>query len=119
MKKLDLSMVTNEVEEMCMAANYYVDPKVLEKLKRAHCGSEKSPLAKNVLQQILENDAIAEEEQVPMCQDTGMRSEEHTSELQSRQYLVCRLLLEKKKKRLSYFSRLMKKRAINSHIRRH
>src|SRR3712207_8991901 len=29
------------------------------------------------------------------------RSEEHTSELQSRQYLVCRLLLEKKKKRQS------------------
>src|SRR3712207_7114291 len=28
----------------------------------------------------------------------GQRSEEHTSELQSRQYLVCRLLLEKKKK---------------------
>src|SRR3712207_8437005 len=27
---------------------------------------------------------------------TGIRSEEHTSELQSRQYLVCRLLLEKK-----------------------
>src|SRR3712207_7860860 len=31
---------------------------------------------------------------------TSCRSEEHTSELQSRQYLVCRLLLEKKKKRL-------------------
>src|SRR5258707_7114082 len=30
------------------------------------------------------------------------RSEEHTSELQSRQYLVCRLLLEKKKKVTSY-----------------
>src|SRR5258707_3200072 len=29
------------------------------------------------------------------------RSEEHTSELQSRQYLVCRLLLEKKKKKHS------------------
>src|SRR3712207_7944222 len=29
------------------------------------------------------------------------RSEEHTSELQSRQYLVCRLLLEKKKKQLT------------------
>src|SRR3712207_8747530 len=29
---------------------------------------------------------------------TVLRSEEHTSELQSRQYLVCRLLLEKKKK---------------------
>src|SRR3712207_8349200 len=30
------------------------------------------------------------------------RSEEHTSELQSRQYLVCRLLLEKKKKKYTY-----------------
>src|SRR5258707_4234540 len=39
----------------------------------------------------------------------GDRSEEHTSELQSRQYLVCRLLLEKKKnkklrKRLAFLS---------------
>src|SRR3712207_7199129 len=31
-------------------------------------------------------------------QDVTLRSEEHTSELQSRQYLVCRLLLEKKNK---------------------
>src|SRR3712207_8934038 len=31
--------------------------------------------------------------------EEAQRSEEHTSELQSRQYLVCRLLLEKKKKR--------------------
>src|SRR3712207_8398239 len=38
---------------------------------------------------------------LPPIPDTGgvavARSEEHTSELQSRQYLVCRLLLEKKK----------------------
>src|SRR3712207_7153734 len=34
------------------------------------------------------------------CPGVG-RSEEHTSELQSRQYLVCRLLLEKKKKNTS------------------
>src|SRR3712207_8879688 len=33
--------------------------------------------------------------------DAGDRSEEHTSELQSRQYLVCRLLLEKKKNCIS------------------
>src|SRR3712207_7876398 len=33
------------------------------------------------------------------------RSEEHTSELQSRQYLVCRLLLEKKKKKLHHDSK--------------
>src|SRR3712207_7725132 len=34
------------------------------------------------------------------------RSEEHTSELQSRQYLVCRLLLEKKKETTTYVSRV-------------
>src|SRR3712207_7121417 len=32
----------------------------------------------------------------PLAEFFGRRSEEHTSELQSRQYLVCRLLLEKK-----------------------
>src|SRR3712207_7542429 len=32
---------------------------------------------------------------------SSVRSEEHTSELQSRQYLVCRLLLEKKKKQFT------------------
>src|SRR3712207_8101210 len=34
------------------------------------------------------------------------RSEEHTSELQSRQYLVCRLLLEKKKQILNYINKM-------------
>src|SRR3712207_8523353 len=36
------------------------------------------------------------EEAVDLAHPLGVRSEEHTSELQSRQYLVCRLLLEKK-----------------------
>src|SRR3712207_7300355 len=43
---------------------------------------------------------------IQICQlpypKTLFRSEEHTSELQSRQYLVCRLLLEKKKKKNIY-----------------
>src|SRR5258707_10988715 len=38
---------------------------------------------------------------VPACVERK-RSEEHTSELQSRQYLVCRLLLEKKKQSQPY-----------------
>src|SRR3712207_7121279 len=39
-----------------------------------------------------------------LCADLSLpvRSEEHTSELQSRQYLVCRLLLEKKKKKSNH-----------------
>src|SRR5947209_10233745 len=39
------------------------------------------------------------------------RSEEHTSELQSRQYLVCRLLLEKKKKRKNKYVRQNERKA--------
>src|SRR5216683_5846351 len=39
-----------------------------------------------------------------ICQLDVVRSEEHTSELQSRSDLVCRLLLEKKKKYLSCFA---------------
>src|SRR3712207_9263970 len=43
--------------------------------------------------------ALAGEVDDGQCQEgQEPRSEEHTSELQSRQYLVCRLLLEKKKK---------------------
>src|SRR3712207_7831937 len=40
----------------------------------------------------------------PIISTPNSRSEEHTSELQSRQYLVCRLLLEKKKKLTSVSS---------------
>src|SRR3712207_8641459 len=41
--------------------------------------------------------AVAQEQARRLQELASLRSEEHTSELQSRQYLVCRLLLEKKK----------------------
>src|SRR5215217_8907309 len=44
----------------------------------------------------------------PTCWWPSTRSEEHTSELQSRQYLVCRLLLEKKKKTKNTNTRITK-----------
>src|SRR3712207_8185188 len=45
------------------------------------------------------------EDHLPAIDGLGERSEEHTSELQSRQYLVCRLLLEKKNKQHARFVR--------------
>src|SRR3712207_8062057 len=42
----------------------------------------------------------------PVLETLAPRSEEHTSELQSRQYLVCRLLLEKKKKNRQEYNTL-------------
>src|SRR2546425_7723946 len=47
--------------------------------------------------------------------DNTMRSEEHTSELQSLAYLVCRLLLEKKKNRMPS-SALKKKKTIITYL---
>ena len=50
---------------------------------------------------IVKEDGMIDElklETVPEAEEEGYRSEEHTSELQSPMYLVCRLLLEKKKK---------------------
>src|SRR3712207_7484605 len=44
------------------------------------------------------------------------RSEEHTSELQSRQYLVCRLLLEKKKKKL-YRNPIINHKTLNNQMK--
>src|SRR3712207_8449650 len=41
---------------------------------------------------------VGQRRAAPEAEVDVVRSEEHTSELQSRQYLVCRLLLEKKKK---------------------
>src|SRR2546430_12740467 len=57
------------------------------------------------------------------CKRT-MRSEEHTSELQSQSNLVCRLLLEKKKKRLIYQSLFIStfpytRYALSVHLRLH
>src|SRR3712207_8309823 len=63
----------------------------------------RSPEAWNVLfgQTVGDPEIAAEYERLnALAVETtaAVRSEEHTSELQSRQYLVCRLLLEKKKK---------------------
>src|SRR3712207_7137563 len=48
--------------------------------------------------QEVQQESVDEVDDQPQPTGQSGRSEEHTSELQSRQYLVCRLLLEKKKK---------------------
>lgn len=71
MKELDLTRVTDEVERMCIEGNYFIGKDVLDKIKEAYA-KEESEVGKNILGQIIENDEIAANEQVPMCQDTGI-----------------------------------------------
>src|SRR5947209_14604722 len=63
-------------------------------------GKPPCPTAAGRIEQIAENAADAGNAAGQQHQQR-CRSEEHTSELQSRQYLVCRLLLEKKKKHIN------------------
>src|SRR3712207_8453971 len=54
---------------------------------------------KHVVATLERRGAVFVDETGEVPEGSVVRSEEHTSELQSRQYLVCRLLLEKKKKK--------------------
>src|SRR3712207_7885164 len=58
------------------------------------CNSENNPIKERDYLEML----AANQVDGIISSSHNLRSEEHTSELQSRQYLVCRLLLEKKKK---------------------
>src|SRR3712207_7125038 len=63
---------------------------------------------KNVSEQCLLTAAVQNMKKIAMVlSHYFLRSEEHTSELQSRQYLVCRLLLEKKKHPLNISTPLL------------
>src|SRR3712207_7666573 len=59
---------------------------------------EPRPKGDVVVDRLGERVRLLEDHPDPPADVDRVRSEEHTSELQSRQYLVCRLLLEKKKK---------------------
>jgi fumarate hydratase subunit alpha len=70
MKKINAEAIASAVRGLCISANYELVDDVLEALRKAKT-SEESPLAEEILDQIIENAVIAKNEQVPICQDTG------------------------------------------------
>ena len=71
MREISADSVVELVERLCIGANNNLD-RGLEKALLAGLKSEESPLGKTVIETIIENAKIAREEQVPICQDTGM-----------------------------------------------
>ncbi|MBQ1867569.1 MULTISPECIES: fumarate hydratase [Selenomonas] len=71
MRELDAKQITENVAQMCKEAAYYLPKDVYEGLKRGR-ETEVSPVAQNVLDQIIKNAEIARAEDRPYCQDTGM-----------------------------------------------
>ncbi|MBD3169346.1 MAG: fumarate hydratase [candidate division Zixibacteria bacterium] len=70
MRNIEASLITETVKRLCMEANYHLGEDVLGALKKFEA-DEESPLAKDILQQIIKNAEIAHTEEVAMCQDTG------------------------------------------------
>ena len=63
--------IIEQVREMCVVANHYLSPDMEQALRNA-AENEKSELGKKILCQLQENLQIADEEMIPICQDTGM-----------------------------------------------
>lgn len=70
MRVIQTSEITNAVSELCIRANCVMNEGLLNALHEAR-DSEELPVAKATLGCMLENAAIAADEMVPICQDTG------------------------------------------------
>lgn len=70
-RTIKTDVIIENVREMCIQANHYLSADMDEAMKKA-VKSEKSELGKKILDQLQENLKIADEEMIPICQDTGM-----------------------------------------------
>ena len=70
-RTVDTKIITENVKEMCIEANHYLSKDMDIAMKNA-VTTEKSELGRKILNQLQDNLKIADEEMIPICQDTGM-----------------------------------------------
>lgn len=70
-RTIDVQEITDNIKEMCIEANYSLSDDMSKAMKHA-LQEEKSPLGKQILEQLQDNLKIASEDRIPICQDTGM-----------------------------------------------
>lgn len=71
MRNIKSDEISSAVKKLSTDANYYLGDDVVKVIKNS-VEIEESPLGKEILNQILENADIAKNEQMPLCQDTGL-----------------------------------------------
>ena len=71
MREVSTDEITKNIKEMCIEANYILSDDVKNKIIKS-AAVENSEIGKKILSQLEENMEIAEREQIPICQDTGM-----------------------------------------------
>lgn len=70
MREIDVQKISAAVSEMVQEANYSLNSDVVAALILAE-KEEQSPIGKNIIRKLIENQQIAHNNQVPICQDTG------------------------------------------------
>ena len=71
MRNIQVDIITENIKEMCIEANYYLSEDMKKVFNQA-VEDEKSMLGKQILNQLKENLDIASNDMIPICQDTGM-----------------------------------------------
>lgn len=71
MREINTMELTEAIREMCIEANLQLSEDMRQRISEAE-SRETAPIAKKILGQLVENMGIAEKEQIPICQDTGM-----------------------------------------------
>lgn len=71
MRVIHTNTIISNIKEMCIEANYNLSKDMENAIVNAP-EKEKSPIGKQILEQLQENINIAREELIPICQDTGM-----------------------------------------------
>ncbi len=71
MRTIDLGLVSEKVCELFKSACADIPENVISEIENASC-KEESPLGKQVLSKIIENDRLAADKHLPVCQDTGV-----------------------------------------------
>lgn len=71
MREIEVREITENIKEMCIEAVHFLTDDMKEAMLSAK-KSEESPLGRKILEQLEENLAIAGEDMIPICQDTGM-----------------------------------------------
>ncbi len=70
MREIEASLISETIARLCQEANYFLPEDMRQALKKAR-ETEKSPLGRETLGQLLENAELAARERLPLCQDCG------------------------------------------------
>lgn len=71
MREIHVELISKTVERLCIESNYYL-PQDVKKALQSALEKEESPLAKEIIEDIIKNQEIARTNNVPICQDTGL-----------------------------------------------